>query len=460
MMNTTEVLTPTESVKVSISQVGDEWASTRVIDVDVAIGIPSINDMDEQSRPIHTARVMVRAFDESLGTVVVSIPAGGMSAASLAECIDAELGYLVRDRFIDAHVRESDFADALPISGASVEGPAPFQAHRDVFLASAPPVTVAICTRERPEALRSCLKSVLALRYPDLEIVVVDNAPSSRSTHDVVTGVDVEGRVRYVEEPRAGVSWARNRAVAEASRDIIAFLDDDEVADPYWLAELVRALEEVPNAEVVSGPMVAAEIATKAQAWFEMYGGHNKGKANSRRIYGPEGDQAQNAYYPLPPFGTGGNMAFRRSALERVNGFDTALGAGSPAAGAEDTMAFTRILVSHGTMVYQPTAVVWHYHRRDYAALRRQMRGYGSGMTSYYFALLVSGPRAAANLVRLVPRAWHDFLAPNGLRSGSLSSDFPKDLMSANREGLIRGPWLYVRGRLAARRLRRQELPA
>ena len=70
-------------------------------------------------------------------------------------------------------------------------------------------------------------------------------------------------------------------------------------------------------------------------------GGHSKGRGFTPAVFSPDTARIQSPLYPLPPFGTGANMAFRPRVIERIGGFDTALGAGTPAMGSEDTLAFS-----------------------------------------------------------------------------------------------------------------------
>ena len=228
-----------------------------------------------------------------------------------------------------------------------------------------------VCTRERPGALARCLDSLLAQAYPDFRILVVDNAPVTDATAEVVRAAARRGPVEYLAEPKAGLSFARNAAVAAAPGEILAWIDDDEYADPHWLAEVARALADHPEADVVSGVIVPAELETQAQMWFEQFGGHSKGRGFEPDVFSPATAHIQSPLYPLPPFGTGANMTFRPGVIERIGGWDTALGAGTPAMGSEDTLAFTQVLLSGGTIVYQPTAVTHHYHRRDLEGLRQ-----------------------------------------------------------------------------------------
>src|SRR5882757_7956317 len=85
--------------------------------------------------------------------------------------------------------------------------------------------------------------------------------------------------------------------------------------------------------------IVPARLDTQVQEWFELYGGHSKGRGFSPAVFSRHGPQSP--LFPLPPFGAGGNMAFRREALTRIGGFDVAMGAGTPARASEDTLALT-----------------------------------------------------------------------------------------------------------------------
>src|SRR5690348_9913012 len=96
--------------------------------------------------------------------------------------------------------------------------------------------------------------------YPNLEILVVDNAPSSDATRDLVSAR--YPRVNYVVEPRPGLDWARNRAISAASGEILAYTDDDVVVDPGWVRALARAFAEDPEAMAVTGLVVPFELET------------------------------------------------------------------------------------------------------------------------------------------------------------------------------------------------------
>ncbi|MFD0524869.1 glycosyltransferase family A protein [Paractinoplanes durhamensis] len=168
------------------------------------------------------------------------------------------------------------------------------------MLATAPHITVVICTRERPGALARCLDSLLAQDYPAYRILVVDNAPTGEATAEVVRSAARRGRVDYLLEPAPGLSCARNAAVRNAPGQILAWIDDDEVADRHWLAEIARALDDHPDADVISGVTLPAELETRAQLWFEQFGGHIKGRGFVPAVFGPKSTSEQSPLYPVP----------------------------------------------------------------------------------------------------------------------------------------------------------------
>ncbi|MFV2022246.1 glycosyltransferase [Micromonospora sp. LOL_023] len=407
-----------------------------VVDLELAGPIPDILGVDPHGRRVERAWVLVRQFTQPIGALLIDVPPQGLAASDLAAAVDREIPPAAR-----------------PEPG--------YLTSRAEILTDAPHITVVVCTRERPDGLARTLDSVLAQRYPRFRVLVVDNAPVSDSTVRVVADAAAQAAaaghrtVDYVREPRPGLSHARNRALRAAAGEIVAWIDDDETADPHWLAEVARALAEHPEADVVTGAIVPAELDTDAQLWFEQYGGHSKGRGFTPDVFSPATVHRQSPLYPLPPFGAGGNMVFRPGVLERIGGFDTALGAGTPAMGSEDTLALMQVLIAGGTVAYQPSALVWHRHRRDLAGLRTQLVGYGTGLTAAYTSLLLRDPRLIRPLLRLAPTALRDTFG-GGDRLAGLRADFPRGLVGANRRGLLTGPVKYLRSRLADRRLRRR----
>ncbi len=96
-------------------------------------------------------------------------------------------------------------------------------------------------------------------------------------------------------------------------------------------------------------------------------------------------------------------MAFRRSVLGGIGGFDQALGGGTPARGGEDLAVFFSVLQQGCRLVYQPTMLVRHYHHRDYGSLRRVMLGYGMGLGAYLTKTVYDRPARLLDIARRVP---------------------------------------------------------
>jgi GT2 family glycosyltransferase len=415
-----------------------------VRDIEVSEPLPVIDGRDPADRRVARVWLLVRVFTEPIGLLVLDVPETGLSPGQLAVAVTDRFAEPIRAR---VEAAGGGPVDGLSPAGLTVPGVPDYLARRAEVLRAAPPITVVVCTRERPAALARTLDSLLGQRYPSMRVLVVENAPVGDATAEVVRSAARRGPVDYLVEPAAGLSRARNRAVRAASGEILAWIDDDEVADPHWLAEVARALADHPAAAVVSGVIVPAALDTAAQVWFEQFGGHSKGRGFTPAVFSPATAHRQSPLYPLPPFATGANMVFRPGVIESIGGFDTALGAGTPAMGGEDTRAFTQVLLASGTIVYTPTALVRHLHRRDLDALRRQMWGYGAGLTAFYTSLVLTEPRLLPRLLRLAPTALRDLTGRDSLRVAGIGADFPPELLRANRRGMVYGPLAYLKGR-------------
>jgi glycosyltransferase involved in cell wall biosynthesis len=248
-----------------------------------------------------------------------------------------------------------------------------------------PSLTVAICTKDRPERLVRCLKSLRALEPSvsgapaSLEIIVVDNAPSNDRTREIVA---LMPEVRYICEPKPGLDFARNRAIQEATGELIAYLDDDVTVDRYWLTGLMEAWAENSDAAAFTGLVLPLELITEAQILFEQRGGFRRGFDRIRYI----GQSLPgNPLYPCSAgmFGAGANMAFRRDILIKLGGFDEALDTGSSLPGGGDLDIFYRVIRAGHPLVYEPRYLVFHEHRREIKSLRRQFHSWGLGFMAF-----------------------------------------------------------------------------
>jgi glycosyltransferase involved in cell wall biosynthesis len=130
-------------------------------------------------------------------------------------------------------------------------------------------VAICICTFRRQKLLRELLCGVAKLTFrkvpvPQLEVIVVDTPDDSGSAREICEAVSMPWPIRYVVEPRRGLTYARNRAIEEAGAvDFLALVDDDEVPSAQWLDEHLWTQARF-GADVVSGPALpkyAPEVA-------------------------------------------------------------------------------------------------------------------------------------------------------------------------------------------------------
>jgi GT2 family glycosyltransferase len=414
-----------------------KFVPTQVLDVELTESLPALRRHDRYQRVL----VLARLHTEPIGACVVELSAE-LTPDKLGARLWTEFGEPVTARFAVAGLSAPG-----ELSGAGLTAdPAtwPFLRRRREVLAKAPTVSVVICTRDRPaEQLNACLNCLRQQQYPRYDVVVVDNAPISDAARAVVASLAGDMQVRYIVEPRPGLSWARNAGIAAATGEIIAFLDDDEEPDVHWLAELACGFAQGPDIGCVSGVVLAARLDTPAQELFERLGGHSKGRGFCSAVFSRHGEQ--NPLYPLPPFGVGANMAFRREVLARVGGFDVALGAGTPAPAGEDTLALTLVLLAGYRIVYQPSAVMRHHHRSDLAGLSRQMEGYSVGLTAFYAALVRRRPSTLLGLALLLPRVLGYLRGAAAAGGGATPTDRDVGFKRRHRWLMLTGPVAYLR---------------
>ncbi|GAA2562879.1 glycosyltransferase family 2 protein [Mycolicibacterium diernhoferi] len=350
-----------------------------------------------------------------------------------------------------------DFVEADIVDGTvTLTLPGPARGADRVLIRSSPPISIVLCTRERPEDLAGALASLRTVDYPDFEIVVVDNAPSTDATERIVAAAG-DPRVRRIVEPVAGLSNARNCGLRAARHDIVAFTDDDVVVDPYWLQALARGFERSEDVACVCGMVPSGELRTTAQVYFDQR--VSWAATLTPRTYSlaePPPD------LPLFPFqvgiyGTGANFAMRRSAATAVGGFDEALGAGTSTKGGEDIDMFFRLVAAGHTLVNEPAAIVWHRHRSDGAALLIQARGYGLGLGAWLTKVFTDrvhrrlALRVARKQFRSSLRAGADYGAIM-VPPADLGESIPRSVGRTEVLSVLGGPWALWQGRRQGRR--------
>jgi O-antigen biosynthesis protein len=223
------------------------------------------------------------------------------------------------------------------------------------------PVAVAISTRDRPEALARCLRSLAAGRLAPAEVIVADQSDGPETRQLLAERPDV----RYVRARPGGLGAAQNDAFRATSAPVVAVLDDDCVADERWLESIAAAFADEELA-FVSGPVLPLGPETP--------GMHAVASRTSR-------ERRELDARTLPwDAGSGNNFALRRTWFERIGGCDERLGPGAPGKGGLDMDLFRRVLRAGARGRYEPDAIVEHERATTAGRLARRFPyGYGMG---------------------------------------------------------------------------------
>jgi GT2 family glycosyltransferase len=424
------------------------FAPIAVVEVELAEPLPALEPgVSPEGRRYEEALVLVRLHGDPIGLVRVELPDGRIDAGALAARLWDEVAETA-GRHLDRDGLEP--APALPAGGLPAPARPLCLRERDDFLADPPSLTVLIPSRDRAARLRRCLDSILASAYPHdrLRVLVVDNAPATDATRQLIAELDAAGMpVAYAREDAPGSASARNRGLALVDTELVAMTDDDTLVDEFWLCEVARAFAASPEADCVTGLLVPAELDSAPQVWFEQYGGFTRGF--EPRLFDLGANRPAEPLFPWTAgaFGTGNNFSFRADSLREIGGFDPALGNGTPALGGVDSEALLRTVLSGQTIRYEPRALVHHAHRPDYEGLRRQVYSYGVGLSAYYLKTLTDRPALALDFLAKVPGGLRFLLNPDSELNREKLADYPAELDWIERRGILAGPLAYARSR-------------
>lgn len=248
-------------------------------------------------------------------------------------------------------------------------------------------ISVVIPTYNRFEKLRRCLESLANQDFRgEYEVIVVedDASQSSRSVVNDVGKLSKKAPFRYFSQDHKGPAGARNLGVKEAKAGIIAFTDDDCVVPKNWLSSLTLGFGQYKSAGGVGGYMEAPAETVKTNIFsrYESYVTHKVYGAGPVEILGG---------FEVPTGGTN-NLAFKKSVIEEVGGFDETF----PVAAGEDADLKLRVVKAGYKILYVPIKVE-HYHVLGWKAFIRQswLRGVGS----YYFHKKHGGGLGTAGLL-------------------------------------------------------------
>ncbi len=217
-------------------------------------------------------------------------------------------------------------------------------------------ISVILPTYGRAAMAVECLESLLANSYEDFEVLVVDQGPDATLAAAVKSRYGGLPRVRYMWVSPPGLNRARNRGLQHAKGDIVAFIDDDAIADENWLAGIAATFTELhPTPTLMGGRIVPVWPSSTRPRWLPpgrevLLGLYDIG-LDGRNL--PEGD--------LP---IGANMAALRRELVAAGGFHDELEADAHRPGVQltggDSLVGQVLKDAGHTLYYQPRATVYH----------------------------------------------------------------------------------------------------
>lgn len=213
-------------------------------------------------------------------------------------------------------------------------------------------VSVVICTysMERYEAFTEAVESALVQTYEPLEVVLVVDGNESVYERVQEDFCERENVICHCNEENRGISYSRTRGGELATGEIVAFIDDDAVAEPDWIEELVQVYETTDA--IAAGGDVKPDWQTEKPSWFpeEFYwlvGVVEPGFAE-------DGEEVRNVY--------GSNISYLRENFLKVGGYDPKMGRkGEKHLQAHEAPVGIRFLEEYGKgMVFVEDAVVYH----------------------------------------------------------------------------------------------------
>ncbi len=407
---------------------------------------------DANCDELRQALVLVRLHTRPLATILVEAAGGVVDVESCAAAAWAALPVPLQGVLPAPRLEPQP---PLTAASPSISPLVPDDGRQGkTARASEPAITVVVATRERPKSLAACLDSLTRLDYSNYEVVVIDNAPVTDDTAKLLRQ-RAELTVRYAREDRRGLAAAHNRGLQLAEGGIVAFTDDDVIVDRHWLTEVAKGFDADTNVACVTGLILAAELQTDAQIMLETHGHFAKGF--EQRVLDLSTHRPADPLFPFTAgrLGSGANMSFDRDKLRELGGFDPATGTGTIARGGDDLAAFFSVIVSGPRLVYQPSALVWHYHRRDPDSLAGQAYGYGVGLGAYLTSAMANHPAFIGRALLRVPAGLAYAFGANSPRNAHRQGSWPHELTRLELKGLIFGPVAYGLNRWRTRGVRR-----
>jgi glycosyltransferase involved in cell wall biosynthesis len=212
------------------------------------------------------------------------------------------------------------------------------------------PISVMICSRNRPDDIVQVMPHIMAQDYPNYEVIIIDQSSDDLSEQRVKSQYGNDPRLRYIRPGTVGLSIARNQALAEARHEICAFTDDDVEVPTDWLTKCNLAFNKHPDTDVLFSPVLVPHDRDQSlDQYFACLDFHEARVLNKGEL-----------------FGMGANMMLRKSFFEKVGPFDALLGAGAPLPGSDEHDWLYRAHRIGGVIRLDPTNSIEHRAPRTF----------------------------------------------------------------------------------------------
>lgn len=218
-------------------------------------------------------------------------------------------------------------------------------------------LSLIIATYNRSQSLMRTLESVVRQNASpeEWECVVVNNNSTDSTAADFASFAATHRRfgLRMVDEPKQGLSNARNCGISNSSGGIVAIIDDDETLAPEFISTYIAFFDAHPEASVAGGGVIPCYESGRPK-WMSPY--------PERMIANPIDLGGRVCEFPKSRVPAGGNMAFRREVFTRFGMFNPALGRnGEALTGGEETDLFARLREGGVALYYVPHAAIFHH---------------------------------------------------------------------------------------------------
>jgi cellulose synthase/poly-beta-1,6-N-acetylglucosamine synthase-like glycosyltransferase len=248
------------------------------------------------------------------------------------------------------------------------------EARFHVRISKYPDISLIVCSRNRCHQLTRCLESICQITWDrEWELVIVDNGSTdgtSAMVQEFVRTASIDAV--YLREPEPGKSNGLNAALKIARAEIVAFTDDDCYPAPDFMARTWSAFVD-SSVGYITGRIMLHDPTDYAMTINE----------STQPLQFPGGQ------YLRPGAVMGANMAFRRSVLLDIGGFDPMFGPGTPYV-VEDHDVAVRAGAMGWNGLYCPEVVVRHHHGRKKSDVRRSVKLYGMGLGAHHMKLLLT----------------------------------------------------------------------